>query len=408
MTFQVGRRQFLQVGAGAASVLSLSGPIPRLLQAAASGGRADGRILVVVEMAGGNDGLNTVVPFANDEYRKARPTLAIPADRVLKLSGELGLHPSMRGFADLFDQGRLAVVQGVGYPQPNRSHFESMDIWHTCLRKDVSRPEGWIGRFLDEQAARSGGDPPAMHFGADKQPFALMSRDVRVPSIRSLDEFRIDGFEQDRFRSAVRDLAETRRASDNDLLSFVQSSSAAALATSERIEAAAGGKQTAREWPASPLGQKLQTVARLITTGLQTCVYYVQLDGFDTHARQAAAHEGLLKQLSDAVSVFLEEMASSGDGERVAVLCFSEFGRRVEENASEGTDHGTAAPVFIAGAAVKGGLIGGHPSLSQLEDGDLKFHTDFRQVYAAVLERWMNCDSRRILQGQFSPSPIFV
>ena len=397
------RRQFLSTSAAASSVLTFGGVAPAVLQNAASRRKDSDRILVVVEMAGGNDGLNTIVPYTDDDYRKARPKLAIPANDVLKIDNGLGFHPVMTGFADLLQDGQLSIVQGVGYDNPNRSHFESMDIWHTCQRKNESRIDGWLGRYLQQMDAATAADPEALHLGKDKQPFALMSRDVRVPSIRSLEQFRLNGADNKSFKTAVQDLAEARRKSDDGLLGFVQSSTSSALTASERIESAGMKYKPSGSYPSTGFAKKLQTVAKLIDSGLGTSVYYVRIDGFDTHAQQAGAHQSLLRQVSDGVSTFLKDIAAHGHGERVLCLCFSEFGRRVKENASAGTDHGTAGPVFIAGAKAKAGLVGRHPSLRRLKDGDLQHHTDFRQVYAAVLNNWLNCDSREILRGDYKP-----
>lgn len=398
------RRKFLASTATASTVLTFGKTAPAILQQAAVGAEGDdGRILVVVEMAGGNDGINTIIPFKDDAYLKARPKLAIPPSDVLKVTDELGFHQSLSGFAGLLDAGSLAVVQGVGYPNPNRSHFESMDIWHTCQRKNENRSDGWLGRFLEATNAGDSSDPMALHLGSDKQPFALMSRDVRVPSIRSLDEFRLAGNESAKFKMAVKGLADARRTQSNDLLGFVQSSTSSAIAASERIESAGMKYKPAVEYPANGLAAKLKTTAKLINSGLGTRVYYMQINGFDTHSQQANAHAALLRQVSSSVTAFINDAVAHGHGERVMCLCFSEFGRRVAENASGGTDHGTAGPVFLAGTQAKSGLIGRKPNLADLNNGDLKHHTDFRQIYATVLSKWFSIDSRATLKGSFEP-----
>lgn len=394
------RRRFLQTVGTASAVMAFGRTAPGILRRAAGAAADNGRILVVVEMAGGNDGLNTVIPFDHDAYRKSRPKLGVAKADVLKVGDGLGFHPAMTGFADLLNQGKLAVVQGVGYPNPNRSHFESMDIWHTCQRKDAVRPDGWLGRFLETLDANTSQDPAALHLGSDKQPFALMSREIRVPSIRSLDQFRLNGSEQESFRDAVRSLAAARRDSENDLLGFVQSSTEAAISASERI-GSVGMQKASADAPETALGEKLKTVSDLIASGLESSVYYVRIDGFDTHASQPDAHAGLLRQVSNAVSRFVEDSREHGFDERVLTLCFSEFGRRVQENASEGTDHGTAGPMFLAGNSVNAGFVGDHPNLNDLADGDLKHHTDFRQVYATVLRDWLECDPAAILMGDY-------
>lgn len=400
---KTNRRQFLASSAAASAVMTFGNAAPAILQQAAASGNDRDRILVVVEMAGGNDGLNTVIPFNDDAYQKARPKLAIGRSDALTVADGLGFHPNMKGFADLLQDGNLAVIQGVGYANPNRSHFESMDIWHTCQRKDENRTDGWLGRYLEANGGQDSSDPAALHLGEDKQPFALTSRDVRVPSIRSLEEFRLAGHESEKFKLAIKRLTDARRESGNDLLNFVQSSATSAIAASERIESVGMNYKPTAEYPQNGLAKKLETVARLINSGLGTRIYYVQINGFDTHSQQANAHASLLRQVSDSVSTFVNDMVAHGQGDRVLCLCFSEFGRRVQENASGGTDHGTAGPVFLAGTQVKAGLIGDTPSVSDLKDGDLQHHTDFRQVYATVLSQWLHADSVATLKGDFSP-----
>lgn len=402
------RRHFLRSASAGAAVLTFGGTAPRALQSAALSQKTD-RVLVVVELQGGNDGLNTVVPYSDDTYRKLRPKLALKKDDLLSIGDGLGFHRSLRGFADLLEAGQLAVIQGVGYDNPNRSHFESMDIWHTCQRKEETRTDGWLGRFLEKDSATDGTDPAALHLGFDKQPFALMSRTVRTPSIRSLEQFRLQGADDAEFRKAVQELSAARRGGDNDLLDFVQTSTSSAIAASERLSNAAGKSESSVVWPQSPLADQLRTVARLIRSGLNTSVYYVTLNGFDTHSQQPDVHTALLRQLSESVKALLDDVKDQGQADRVAVMCFSEFGRRVEENASDGTDHGTAGPMFIAGSAAKiqSGLIGQHPKLTDLKDGDLKHHTDFREVYSAVIQNWFQTDANEILKGSWSPTAVF-
>ncbi|MFN9719768.1 MAG: DUF1501 domain-containing protein [Planctomycetota bacterium] len=400
-----GRREFLRVSATSAAVMTFGGLAPSPLVAAAMEGSTD-RILVVIELAGGNDGLNTVVPFSDDAYYKARPELAIPGSDVLRIDGEQGLHPALRGFADLLESDRLAVVQNVGYPNPNQSHFESMDIWHTCQRKTETRTDGWLGRFFEHQKSGTT-DPRAIHLGHDKQPFALMSRDVRVPSIRSLDQFRLLGIDDATFRAAVSGLSDAERPDDNDLLSFVQSSTSSAIAASERLGLSGRSNQGSVTYPSTQLGSQLKTVAQLIASGLTTSVYYLQLSGFDTHSQQPDAHAGLLRHLGNATKAFLDDMDELQQSDRVVVMAFSEFGRRVQQNASDGTDHGTAGPMFLAGRAIRSGLTGKAPDLRDLRDGDLVFEIDFRRVYASVLGSWFGSDPQPLLLGDYQPVDVF-
>ena len=409
------RRKFL-AAVSAAAAASTSGLIPLtprvpgfLLESAAYGAAKPGeRILVVVQLSGGNDGLNTVIPYTDEIYRKKRPSLAIGDGGVLKIGGGMGLHPNLTGFNTLLENRQLAILQGIGYPNPNRSHFESMDIWHSARTQADQRKLGWLGRAFDGLAAEfaAAGDPPAMHLGDEVQPLALTSRDVPSPSIRSLDQFKLETGGNDQLRAAIQNAASAPRAGDNDLLKFVQTRTTSALEVSRRIESSGQNYKTSVAYPGTPLAEKLKRIAQLIDAGLGTRVYYVSLDGFDTHSDQAAAHAGLLQQLGGAVAAFTEDLQSHGQLDRVATLVFSEFGRRVEENASRGTDHGAAAPVFVIGNQVKSGLIGQHPSFTDLEDGDLKFHTDFRAVYAALLENWLGWPAAPILGNGFKPVEI--
>jgi uncharacterized protein (DUF1501 family) len=409
------RRKFL-AAVSAAAAASTSGLIPLssrvpgfLLESAAYGAEKKGeRILVVVQLSGGNDGLNTVIPYTDEVYRKKRPSLAVGEGGALKIEGGIGLHPNLTGFNTLLENRQLAIVQGVGYPNPNRSHFESMDIWHSARTQADQRKLGWLGRAFDGRAAEfaAAGDPPAMHLGEEVQPLALASRDVPSPSIRSLDQFKLETGGNDKLRTAIQTAASAPRAAGNDLLKFVQTRTTSALEVSRRIEASGQNYKTSVAWPGTPLAEKLKRIAQLIDAGLGTRVYYVALDGFDTHSDQAAAHAGLLQQLGGALSAFAEDLQGHGQLDRVATLVFSEFGRRVEENASRGTDHGAAAPVFVVGNKVKSGLIGKHPSFTDLEDGDIKFHTDFRAVYAALLENWLGWFAAPILGDGFKPADV--
>jgi len=366
------------------------------------------RILVVVQLSGGNDGLNTVIPFRNELYLKARPKLGIDASSLVSIQSELGFHPSLRALADSFESGRMCVVQGVGYDAPNRSHFESMDIWHTCYSKKDRKGSGWLGRYLSTEKPSSPSDAIGLHVGGEPQPLALVDRNVQVPSIASIEQMRL----KERASSESKPQGmEAMDAETNELLGFVSTSTQAALAASERLEKALAAPDQSGEFPSTGLGERLKTVSRLILSGLTTRIYYVTLDGFDTHANQAEAHAGLLRQWSDAVSSFCQSMQRAGQQDRVLVMTFSEFGRRVAENASLGTDHGAAAPMFLNGPAFANAFVGEHPDLGDLIDGDLKYSIDFRDVYATVIEDWLGGSSAPALgpsyQRRNTPSPLF-
>lgn len=410
---KIDRRQLLQGIAGAGSALAIGGVLPGFLARAAAGSpRANGdRILVVVQLSGGNDGLNTVVPHKHEAYRAARPTLRIDSSDVLAIDAELGLHPACRPLADALEAGQLGIVQGVGYDQPNRSHFESMDIWHSCRRKEDRGQEGWLGRAFDLNGGAAARDPVGIFLGESKLPASLVARSTPVPSIDSPERFRLQGQDAEALTTALSGMsspadstAPTGEAAA--LAEFLERSTGAALEASRRIEAALASGKAVEGYPATRLAEKLSTVGRLIEAGLSTRVFYVELDGFDTHSQQADAHRGLLEQWSGALGAFLKDLADIGRLDDTVVVSFSEFGRRVAENASEGTDHGAAAPLFLAGGRVAGGLHGAHPSLTDLDDGDLKFHTDFRSVYATLLEQWLGWDASPALGGRFESLPL--
>lgn len=412
------RRTFLKHSAAAGALFTLTPAVPNFLlntaAAANANGRGDtgGNILVVVQLSGGNDGINTIVPYADDEYHRNRFTTRIEPGQVLKIDDYAGFHPSMTGFAELLEQQKLSIIQGVGYPNPDRSHFNSMDIWHTAHRQvqEMRRMTGWLGRYLDHNAGALGNDLPALHLGQERQPLAVVGEKVRVPSVSSFDSFKLNVGQDHRLAALIESAAAAKRDATrgDELLDFLQKSTVSAIHSSKQVQAAARDYKTDTDYPDTGLGRKLRSVAQLIDAGLSTRIYYVSLDGFDTHANQAQAHAALLKELSDATAAFLSDIEQHGHEKRVLMMTFSEFGRRVTENASRGTDHGAGAPMFLAGHGVKPGLIGRHPSLTDLDtENDLKSHTDFRRVYAAVLGQWLGTDPKAVLAGAYSPASVF-
>ncbi|MGB7325930.1 MAG: DUF1501 domain-containing protein [Rubripirellula sp.] len=403
------RRRFLRSSIGGAAAVGIGAALPQCFaQVASASNSPDDRVLVVVQMSGGNDGLNTIVPYADANYRSARPKLCIADTDVLKIDDETGLHPAMTGMHDLLQDGLFSAVRNVGYEKPNRSHFESMDIWHTCRRKDEPRSDGWLGRFLDHQPVAAGGDVPALHLGREQQPMAIASTNIRVPTVKELAEFQLRGGNKQSLRQLLQNRKPESSHADNELLSFLQSSTTSAIAASQRVAEAASTYQSDVAYPQTVLGKKLRVVAQLIDAGLTTRIYYLQHDGFDTHAQQSATHSVLLRQWSDAVSALVRDLEAHDHGKRVCVMTFSEFGRRVAENASEGTDHGAAGPMFLCGGGVKAGIIGKRPNLTDLQDGDLKHEHDFRQVYATILKDWLGTEPAPILGKSYKSLPLFA
>ncbi len=376
------RRQFLARTSGLCSL----GPIaPALWRQAARAAepRRDAPVLVVLELNGGNDGLNTVVPYADDIYHKNRPTLRVEPGKVLKLNDRVGLHPALKDLHRIWEAGKLAVVQGVGYPHPNRSHFRSMEIWQTGS-VGPAPPAGWLGRVGDSHPGFE-----LCHVGQGTVPLAVQGRKVFAQSLSSVADYHL---------AQGADLPSREgKGPGSPLLEEVRRRYVTTHELAERLQKLQA-QSTARDPVADTLEGRLETIRRLIEADTPFRVFYTSQDGFDTHAGQRFAHEQLLRTLGQAVANFLDRLKSSRLDERVLVLVFSEFGRRLKENQSAGTDHGTAAPVLVAGPAVKAGLVGTHPDLAALDDtGDPRFTVDFRDVYATLLHRWLGVDPEPIL-----------
>ncbi len=396
------RRRFLSETLRGSSLVALSSVVPQFVARTAAAAEPDkDNILVVVELAGGNDGLNTVIPYSDDLYKKARPTLNQTKDQVVRLDDRVGLNSGMQELRGLWENGHLAVVQGVGYPNPDRSHFDSMDIWQSADPKRAT-PTGWLGRATGHIENRSGG-MPIMHLGNNKLPLALTgAANGGAVSISDHRSFQLDlGTDAERRRKLLKDVAApAASANDDDLLSFVQRRQVQTLTAVESLRELLEGPNAVRGW-GTGLQQKLQVVSGLIARGFGTRIFYVSLDGFDTHAEQAPSHKRLLGELAEAIRYFFQDLKESKNDRRVRLMTFSEFGRRVQENGSRGTDHGAASCLFLAGPSVKGGVVGKHPDLADLDAGDLKYHTDFRRIYATVLDRWLHCDSKAVLGAKW-------
>jgi uncharacterized protein (DUF1501 family) len=364
-------------------------------------------ILVVIQLTGGNDGLNTVIPYKDDGYAKLRKTLRLPTAQIKKLNDEIGLHPAMDGLAGLLQQQALCVVQGVGYPNPSQSHFRSMDIWQAAST-DKDLTEGWLGKALKHVPAA-----PAFHLSTDNEPapLALAGAPARVPSINRLEDFTlrtdaVSGADKKEQRALIERAAKLGTSQPN-LLDFVRRTAVNTYDSSRRLQEIGKNYQPKAPYPNTPLGSRLKTAAQLIDAGLGARLFYVSIDGFDTHANQLPAHANLLRQLSEAMTAFYKDLSARGHKDRVLLMTFSEFGRRARENGSQGTDHGSAAPMLLVGGKVKAGVVGAHPSLTKLEMGNLKHHTDFRQVYAAVLDQWLGVSSKDVLGNAFTPVGVF-
>jgi uncharacterized protein (DUF1501 family) len=386
---EINRRKFLIAGAGVGAAGLLSGAVavgwPDLLRAARDRPLADDAgVLVIVTLYGGNDGINTVIPYADNAYHDARPELAYAAGDVLHLDSRLGLNPGMTGLAQLWNQRQLAIVRGVGYPRPDHSHFRSMDIWQTAQPAEPVAT-GWIGRWLDAtgddplRAVNIGPVLPTLAVGERCTAAALSMTEERPAQAERLD--------------AIMGALGVDDPGDTPAMAAVRKAYRAARTTNARFAGVTPALTT--KTPAkghNSLGTQLSLVAAAVRARVPARVYTAQLGGFDTHANERETQQRLLQTLDEAVSSFLREMAGDRCGRNVAVMVYSEFGRRVVANASQGTDHGTAGPVFVAGLPVKGGFYGEEPSLTDLDRGDLKFTTDFRDVYYELLWRTVGTD----------------
>jgi len=365
---------------------------------------ASDNTLIVVQMAGGNDGLNTVIPYTNSRYYQVRPTLAVPEPKVLPLEAGLGLHPNLAPLKNFWDSGQLAIVEGVGYPNQSLSHFQAMDIWQT-LDLTGSGSEGWLGKLVSGWVDQDGHPFKSLDIGVQTAQ-ALSSISAPVPTLSSVNTYRIypDPVDRDGGNARLQALM-------NLYNTYPRSAPYAALLDTTALNAQEGTKElsnaasqyhAAVTYPKGPFAQGLQVLAEAIIQGLGLRVGYVTLGGFDTHADEQATHDTLMQTFAEGVAAFYNDLSKHGKADNVVVMTWSEFGRRVEENGSQGTDHGTAAPMFVLGNQVSKGIYGEPSSLTNLDDaGNLKYTIDFRSVYATVLDRWLGASSKDVLGGSF-------
>jgi uncharacterized protein (DUF1501 family) len=358
------------------------------------------RILVLVNLQGGNDGLNCIVPYGDARYYQVRPSIAVARNDVLAINDRIGFNPNMKSFKSLYDAGKVGIVQSVGYPQPDHSHFRSTEIWQTAVPERYEHT-GWLGRYLDDA------DLPKNNLFngvavAQVLPEALIANHTDVPAIAQVRGYGLiddrDGDARAAYSKVVND---NRLPFTSPYLAHVAQIEDHAQKGSEELPKLLAGYKPAGTYPATPLGRSLALAAQIIGSKIGTRVLYVQHGSFDTHVSQKATQDRLLGQFSDAVKAFYDDLAAHGNDTRVLTMTFSEFGRRIEENASRGTDHGEASPLFLIGGGVKGGIYGAYPDLSDGNMGNVRFQTDFRSVYATVLERWLKRPSEKILQGHF-------
>jgi uncharacterized protein (DUF1501 family) len=409
----ITRRQFVLGGLGAgvagAAGLSLSRqPGPKRAAPSSSTPPLNDGILVLLTLYGGNDGLNTVIPYENGSYLGGRATLGYQPDQVLPLGDGLGLHPNLKQLKGLWDTRRLAIVRGVGYPNPDRSHFRSMDIWQSAMPEEQV-VTGWVGRWLDLsgndplRAVSVGGSLPRSFGGEKAAGAAVPVGELTLPGSPAV---RAAFAAVSQPSAGASPLAARVAQSGKDLLAVDDAIAHLLAGQPDNGEAAAGSTSLEGTGGANALLPQLQLVAKLVKAGSPTRVYGVSLGGFDTHANEKETHARLLADVDEAVGAFFKSLEGSPQAGRVVLVAYSEFGRRVAANGSNGTDHGTAAPMFVAGVPVKGGFYGEEPSLTDLDNGDLKFTTDFRSVYATLLEELIGVEAKASLGKPFVGVPF--
>jgi len=430
------RREFLASGIKGASLLTAASYVPAFLTrtAAAAGAAADSRTIVVIQLSGGNDGLNTVVPFTDDLYYKARPTIGIKPADLWKTTDKLGLHPALGALREDYDKGHVAVVENVGYPNPNRSHFRSMEIWHSGS-DDTQRREvtGWIGRYFDAQC--SGADPRrrselgtiGLNFGK-VMPQSFRNNSNVGLSLENPDTFLWNPSGETLGLAKAQEaifarlnqptsggMSSMRRSMESlggitsdspGAIDFLKHTAMNAVVAGDRIRGILDKAKDPTNYPRSGLAQQLKTIGKLIAGNFPTRVYYAHIGGFDTHQQQATTQERLFSDFAGSVHAFLDDLRAQKNSDKVAVLAFSEFGRRVEENGSAGTDHGAAGPMFVFGEKIKGGMHGTPPDLANLLGGDVKPQIDFRQVYSAILEGWLGTNAEQVLGKKYEKVPV--
>jgi len=393
----IKRRKFIQLGSLATATLM----VPKFLKAFETKGIAmvppGNKVVVVLQLSGGNDGLNTVIPVRNDIYHKSRPGLGISKDKALMLNDEAALHPELTILKNLYDDGSLGVLNSVGYPNPDRSHFRSMDIWQTGSASTEFITTGWIGRYLDKQCDQCNQPTQAMEID---DILSLALKGANEKGIAFKDPRRLYNASHENY---FKQLAAQHHAEEHERpVDYLYKTMAETLSSADYIFEQSRLHPTIASYPQTELGAAFKTISSLILSDINTKIYYVSLGSFDTHVSQQNRQAHLFKQMNEAVGAFVTDLKNNNRFDDVLLFTFSEFGRRVSQNASGGTDHGTANNVFLVSGSLKQkGLINELPNLTDLEDGDLKYKIDFKQVYATVLNKWLHADDKLILNKQY-------
>lgn len=388
------RRTFIQAG----SLATASFMVPSFLKGMEQKNMVPpgNKVLLVLQLSGGNDGLNTVVPYRNDIYYKTRPGLSIKREEAIRLTDDAGLHPALKTFKSLYDEGSMAIMNNVGYPNPDRSHFRSMDIWQSASGADQSLTTGWIGRYLDAQC--NGCDKPTRALEIDDT-LSLAMKGEHMKGLAMKDPRRLFHSSNEKF---FRSLVNESHAHEEPV-AYLYKTMAETVSSADYIYEQSRLHPTKTTYPGTEIGRSLKTIASLIFSDINTSVYYLSLGTFDTHVAQQAQQKKLFIDLDYALAAFVKDLKLNHRFDDVLIMTFSEFGRRVAQNASGGTDHGTANNMFFAGGALKQqGLLNDLPDLTDLTEGDLKYTVDFRNVYSTVLNNWLQSDAAKILGSKFS------
>jgi uncharacterized protein (DUF1501 family) len=408
------RRQLLQRGSifgvlgGIAPTLLWQAKVARGSSAGTPASAPQDRTLVIIQMAGGNDGLNTVVPYSDSTYLSVRPALHVDPASVLPLSNGLGLNPVMSSLKTVWDAGKLAIIEGVGYPNPTYSHFDSMAIWETAAPKGEFS-DGWLGRYFSQSAADSNTLFRGIDVGSALTPM-LRSRSVTLPVVETPAAYKLvlDPRDVQARLEAWQELQTAAQARDR-YMPMIASTALEAYAGTQTLASAVNTYQPAVTYGKDPLSSSLHLLASVIDAEPGTKVGYATIGGFDTHSNERRTQDTLLQTLSDALANFQTDLAAHGKADSVLVATWSEFGRRVKENGSQGTDHGDGNPMFVMGNAVQSGIYGDVPDLTKLDgNGSIQWSTDFRSVYATLLQNWLGVDSSAILGGKFTTLPFLA
>ncbi|WP_143304520.1 DUF1501 domain-containing protein [Chitinophaga vietnamensis] len=397
----LNRRRFLQVGSLASAAMLM----PKFLKALETGALVPpgNKVLVIVQLSGGNDGLNTIIPYRNDIYYRSRPAIGIKKNDALALNDNFGIHPALKGLKALYDDGSMGILNNVGYPNPDRSHFRSMDIWHSASQSNQYWSDGWIGRYLDAQC--KGCDKPTQALEIDDTLSLAMKGDF-AKGLAVNDPARLFNSSNDPY---FKDLMKQHAHEDeHHNVEYLYKTMGETISSAAYIQQQFKTYQSKEAYPNTELGKNMRTIANLIMSDINTKVYYVSHGSFDTHVNQQDQQARLFTQLSDALTVFTGDLKKNNRFQDVVVMTFSEFGRRVSQNASGGTDHGTANNMFLIGGGLQQkGLLNDGPDLFNLVDGDLRYSVDFKSVYATLLSKWLGANDKEILKAEY-PHLSFV